>query len=196
MIEETRGKQPGTAAVSHPDLEQFLDSMVQESDRAAVIVGVAQLDAELERLLTKHFLPSPESRDPLFEPERPLGSFAAKIDLAYRLGLISTELTRALHLLRRLRNDFAHDPCSASLADPKAANRVREIIEPLQQAPGWARIPPMPRTESLPPGTCRDFRMAIGILAILLRAWGQGVTRVDAARAVPLVPPSLKKTGG
>jgi DNA-binding MltR family transcriptional regulator len=38
----------------------------------------------------------------------PLGSFSAKIDTAYCLGLLSEDEYGDLHSIRHIRNDFAH----------------------------------------------------------------------------------------
>ncbi len=95
--------------------------MLQERGRGAVLVGVARVDAALERLLQAMLLPSPARSDFLFQTDRPLGSFGARISLAHRLGLIETAVERALHTLRRVRNAFAHSSDSASLSDPAYA---------------------------------------------------------------------------
>jgi hypothetical protein len=87
-------------------------------------VGAARVDAALERLLQAVLLPAPGSTDPIFQPDRPLGSFGARITLAARLGLIETPVERALHTLRWVRNTFVHSSDSASLSDPAYAERL------------------------------------------------------------------------
>lgn len=82
--------------------------MLQERGRGAVLVGVARVDAALERLLQAVLLPTAGRNDSLFQADRPLGSFGARIGLAHRLGLIETPVERALHTLRCVRNAFAH----------------------------------------------------------------------------------------
>ena len=78
--------------------------MLQERGRGAVLVGAARVDAALERLLQAVLLPAPGSTDPFFQPDRPLGSFGARIILAARLGLIEPPVEQALQTLRRVRN--------------------------------------------------------------------------------------------
>jgi hypothetical protein len=87
-------------------------------------VGAARVDAALERLLQAVLLPAPGSSGPIFQPDRPLGSFGARITLAARLGLIETPVERALHTLRWVRNTFVHSSDSASLSDPAYAERL------------------------------------------------------------------------
>ncbi|MEI7951544.1 MAG: hypothetical protein WCH37_02535, partial [Synechococcaceae cyanobacterium ELA182] len=64
--------------------------MIEERGRGAVLVGVARVDAALERLLQAVLIASPNRNDALFQADRPLGSFGAKISLAHRLGLIES----------------------------------------------------------------------------------------------------------
>jgi hypothetical protein len=89
-------------------------------------VGAARVDAALERLLQAVFLPDPGSTDPIFQPDRPLGSFGARITLAARLGLIEPPADEALQTLRRVRKAFAHSSDSASLSDPACAERLAQ----------------------------------------------------------------------
>ena len=44
----------------------------------------------------------------LFEGNGPFSTLSSKIDVAYALGLLSSEERRELHLLRKIRNEFAH----------------------------------------------------------------------------------------
>ena len=89
-----------------------LDSLVQqfgkESDRACVILVAVLLDNTLKRIL-RATLAQVSGSDTLFDGYSPIGTFAARIDCAYKLGLISGSLCGDLHKIRKLRNDFAHD---------------------------------------------------------------------------------------
>ena len=49
-----------------------------------------------------------EVSDDLFSGHGPLASFAAKIDFAFYLGLISKSDHAELHRIREIRNEFAH----------------------------------------------------------------------------------------
>jgi DNA-binding MltR family transcriptional regulator len=86
----------------------ILDAFATESDRAAVVLAVAKLDELLAELLQRVFRPSATAQDELLDIEKPLGTFSAKIHISYRLGLIDASFARALHLVRRIRNSFAH----------------------------------------------------------------------------------------
>jgi len=92
-------------------------------------VGAARLELALERLLMRAMQPHPGGSDNLFDPDRPLGTFSAKISLAFRLGLLDKKVESSLQLVRKIRNDFAHSVGPASLSDSSHSNRLRELTE-------------------------------------------------------------------
>src|SRR5437868_9115545 len=99
-----------TQAVGQQAVPRLHAELQAESDRGAVLVAGSMLDVALQQLLVAYFADS-GTPDPLFEgANAPLHSLSAKIDLASRLGFISDGLARDLHVIRRIRNDFAHRP--------------------------------------------------------------------------------------
>jgi hypothetical protein len=111
------------------EISVLVVGMMKEGERAAVVVGAARLELALERLLTRSMQLHPGGSDNLFDPDRPLGTFSAKISLAFRLGLLDKKVESALQLVRKIRNDFAHSVSAASLADSSHSNRLRELTE-------------------------------------------------------------------
>jgi DNA-binding MltR family transcriptional regulator len=100
----------------------------KESDRAAVILTASILDNLLRALIAARLVPVSSAGDDLFDgANAPLGTFSARIEVAYRLGLISVKFTRDLHLMRRIRNDFAHDIQGCSFDDAKVRSRIVEL---------------------------------------------------------------------
>jgi hypothetical protein len=106
----------------------FVSALLNESERAAVVLGTARVDASLESCLKAVLRRHPGGSDDLFEPERPCGTFGAKIALAYRLGLIDSDFEHALQMLRRIRNDFAHAVTRVSLSDGASRGRLLELV--------------------------------------------------------------------
>lgn len=78
----------------------FIGKLASESERAAVVLGVARLDNALEKYLKSILKPSQGGSDPLFGMERPLDTFSSKINLAYRIGIIDEDFEHALHITR------------------------------------------------------------------------------------------------
>lgn len=85
----------------------------QESDRGCVIFGAALLEDKLELLLRSYCRQDPQIIKqvvaPLFQGYAPLSTFSAKIQVSFALGLIPERVFKSLNLLRKLRNQFAHD---------------------------------------------------------------------------------------
>lgn len=106
-----------------------------ESDRAAVILGAAKLDALLAQILDRRLLPSLASNDELLDGDSPLSTFSARINCAYRLGLITSDFAKSLHLTRRIRNSFAHEVSGVSLESGSHSDRVTSLILPLRVLP-------------------------------------------------------------
>jgi len=134
----------------------------RESDRAAAIVVAAMLDEALRVLLERLLVPAPSAERSILERyDAPLGSFAARIDAAFQLGLISKYMARDLHLVRRIRNDFAHYPLGLAFEHDPVRSRVRA----LEQASDYNRRNPPTRKDIGPPGPRWDF---LGIAAWML----------------------------
>lgn len=152
--------------------------MLEERGRGAVLVGVARVDAALEHLLESVMSPTPAKADGLFLPDRPLGSLGAKVALARRLGLIEPPVERALSILRKLRNAFAHSAESASLSDPSHSSRLAEIYADARANPLWAPLETV--LASQPPSahgpldpSLRDYILLVTILVAFLEAAAQ-----------------------
>jgi DNA-binding MltR family transcriptional regulator len=109
------------------DFDQLVAQFREESDRAAVILGTAKLDFLLYQLLGSFMVASYSNEDPLFENDGPLSTFSARINLSYRLGLVDEEFAKALHLVRKIRNDFAHDIKDSQLSNPPHKERIQAL---------------------------------------------------------------------
>jgi hypothetical protein len=160
--------------------------MLEERGRGAVLVGVARVDAALERLLQAVLLPPPGSADTFFQPDRPLGSFGVRITLAARLGLIDAPVERALHTLRRVRNTFAHSSDSASLSDPAHAGRLAQAYQDARVNPLWGPLETvLAKTSDTgePPvdPALRDYILLITILVAFLEAAAQQLRPIQPA---------------
>ena len=118
------------------DYHKFMLEFLKESDRAAVVLGAARLDDLLRQILRKVLVTNSKKDDDLLDPENPIGSFGARINLVGRLGLISPSFVRHLHLVRKLRNVFAHESDSISLENSTYIEQVLEIARPYRKERG------------------------------------------------------------
>ena len=107
--------------------KNFTELLQAESDRGCVIVSAAMLDDILSQLLKRRLAPSLEKKDELLDNgTSAFSTFSAHIDLAYRVGLLRANSRATFHLLRKIRNDFAH------ISEPKtfdSSSIKRRVIE-------------------------------------------------------------------
>ncbi len=109
-------------------MAKLKEEFSKESDRAIVIISAAMIDLALEHLLKAKFVAISTSEDPLFDaPNAPLSNFSSRIDIAYRTGLISTKFARDLHLIRRIRNEFAHNLTDCNFNSASVQSRVSSL---------------------------------------------------------------------
>lgn len=110
-------------------LETALEELQRESDRAAVILATAEIDQALRELLEAFFLPpsatSKKYGFTLFSPDAVAGTLSARIELAYRSGLIPNWCQYEAHVIRKIRNEFAHRTAGYSFAQSPAATLSR-----------------------------------------------------------------------
>lgn len=109
--------------------QKFINLLKEESDRGCVIVSAAMLDDILSQLLKRRLAPSLEKKDELLDDgSAAFSTFSARINLAYRVGLIRSNVRATLHLLRRIRNDFAHISDPTTFDSSSVKSRVHEIF--------------------------------------------------------------------
>ncbi len=113
-------KVAGTAiapAIMSDDTFRFLrirKELDAESDRGAAMLSAAYVDSWLEKAIKSRLCDTKVKKDEtlfdrLFKSgNAPIQSFSAKIDLAYSLKMIGLHSYTDLHIIRDIRNDFAH----------------------------------------------------------------------------------------
>jgi hypothetical protein len=114
------------------EFKKFIDEFANESDRAAVILGAAKLDALLGQILDRYFRPSLASDDELLDGDSPLSTFSSRISLCYRLGFITPDFAKSLHQVRKIRNSFAHELSGCSLDAGPQSDRLKALLLPLK----------------------------------------------------------------
>jgi hypothetical protein len=79
------------------------------SPRATAIVGAAFVEDHLQRMIQARLVDDQKVVEQIFGPSSALGSFSAKINVGYLMGLYSREAYLELDCIRKIRNDFAHE---------------------------------------------------------------------------------------
>lgn len=111
----------------------LFDEFKNESDRAAVILVASVIDDRLKTLVKMALVPIATSDDPLFSNSNSaISTFSSKVDMSFRLGLISAKLARDIHLIRKIRNNFAHEIFGCNFEMSKVKQRVEEIEKSME----------------------------------------------------------------
>ena len=110
---------------------ELIRTLGDESERGMAVLVGAELDRALELVLCA-YLPPGKARKELFSGGAPpLGTFSSKIYPCRALHLISDEEYALLHVIRKIRNEFAHNP-SVSFATPN----IRLLVESIEMGRG------------------------------------------------------------
>ncbi|MGO8003092.1 hypothetical protein ACC725_23335 [Rhizobium ruizarguesonis] len=113
----------------HPELRSeyaILSQISTESPRGMVLVAAAELDRLLLDLMRAFLRPGPGQTALLSDGNAPLATFSGKIAAAHAFNLISDQEFKELGIIRRIRNDFAHE-ANASFQSQTVKSRVREL---------------------------------------------------------------------
>lgn len=129
FVEQSDGKLVGGKIIVN-EREEFFAALERaeglvkgESPRAKVLIYVAAIERSLQEVLRNVMVPSNQKEDTLLGGA--ISTFESQIDLAFRIGVISHNLWRDLHILRELRDDcfgrienfsFEHGAIKSSVA--------------------------------------------------------------------------------
>ena len=112
-----------------PHLAQFfpfLNQLNDESSRGKAIISGSYLDDLLSNIIASFLIVGSSSKRLLEGYSPPIGSFSARIDMAYSLGLIKEKEKHELDLIRKIRNRFAHD-VNCNFDDPKIIDWCKNL---------------------------------------------------------------------
>ena len=111
-----------------------------ESDRGCVILAASLLEDELESHLLRRLVPKSKATDELFarEARAPISAFSDKINLAFRVGLITKSERTIYHQLRELRNACAHNITTQAFSENHFRDRMANMIDESKEL--WAAL--------------------------------------------------------
>lgn len=90
-------------------LNKFL-SVVHTQDDAAMVLSLATfIEESLGRLLLSYFRTCKATKDLIEGFNAPLGTLGSRIKAAYSFGLVTEDQYKDLEILRKVRNQFAHN---------------------------------------------------------------------------------------
>ena len=120
-------------------VERVSGELHKETDRAAIVLGAAWIDEGLTALLRAALLPSGGKKedDDLFGFGGPLGDFSARTKLCHRLGLLSDDFRKAIDIVRKIRNRFAHSVDRPDLSTSPFREWINELPLLIPSATFW-----------------------------------------------------------
>jgi hypothetical protein len=118
---------------SDDDIE-IVEELNRMPDRAAAIIATGFLERVLERTLRLHFNDDKITQEKFFRGLGPLSSLSAKIDLAYLMNFYDKQWHKCLHSIRKVRNEFSHDPHPLNFDSKEIRKAGGSLIHPKQVA--------------------------------------------------------------
>jgi DNA-binding MltR family transcriptional regulator len=86
----------------------LIEEIEDQTDRGVAIVGAAWIEETMSAAIESFLHSDSKAWGRLFVGNGPLSTFSAKIDLCSLLGIVSAPIKSDLHIIREIRNEFAH----------------------------------------------------------------------------------------
>ncbi|HDS3386344.1 TPA: hypothetical protein QID73_000287 [Proteus mirabilis] len=90
------------------ELSIFLNELHEESDRGIALLSASIIEDWLSTILKSFLIDNEASKKMLDGFNAPIGTFSAKINMAFSLGLIMENEYKEIEIIRKIRNEFGH----------------------------------------------------------------------------------------
>ena len=107
------------------DAIEFSTELRKESDRGAVLIGAAHLDEALKKMLMA-LIDTKMHQDLIKSYTAPIGSFGARLNVLYGMGLITADEYKDIKLINKVRNIFAHE-IRVSFSDDRVVSHCSNL---------------------------------------------------------------------
>lgn len=114
------------------EFQEFFEDLNKETDRGAALSTTAFIDSLLEQILAAFLVSNKSAHELISAFNSPLGTLSARIQACHAMGLISDLEFKECNILRKIRNEFAHN-VKMSFDD----TRVKGLCSGLSQLGGW-----------------------------------------------------------
>ena len=109
------------------DILKFNNEFRLSSDNDCVLMAAAYLDEALKKMLAAYMVNDKRLIKDLFNGQRPLATFSSRINIAFALGKLSKEAKNDLHIIRKIRNEFAALSDPIDFENEPIKNRCKEL---------------------------------------------------------------------
>jgi hypothetical protein len=117
-----------------PDLAVIIEEMKLHTDTATAVVLVSRVEDWLGAAIKAKMREdlSAKLKERLFQGYGPLSTFSAKIDFAYALSMVETDIYNDLRAIKDIRNKFAHSKEVVHF-------QSEELAPAIQKLTGWTK---------------------------------------------------------
>ena len=127
--------------VDHAEWASLFEELGRESERATAILAGAWIDHLLERKLAQFFSHgNADARAQLFGANGPFATFASKITAAFCAGWLDVDVHDDLHVIRKIRNRFAHQIHGLSMESPAIRSLIDSFRVPHREFYDWGKL--------------------------------------------------------
>jgi DNA-binding MltR family transcriptional regulator len=153
---------------SPPEIKKIMNDLLDRDDLNTAITAVSIVEAHLEKLIVSRLHRSDKDfTNRLFENRGPLSDFNSKILVAEAFGLLTRPLADELHVIRAIRNAFAHAKMTLTFDIEPVESEVRKLK--LLTTIGGGKIPgPIKESLAAQLSTQSVFLLVISILLIII----------------------------
>lgn len=109
------------------DILKFNHEFRLESDRDCSLMAAAYLDEALKDMLASYMVNDKRLIKDLFNGQGPLATFSSRINIAFALGKLSKEAKSDLHIIRKIRNEFAQVSDSIDFENETIKKRCKAL---------------------------------------------------------------------
>src|ERR1041384_4735990 len=88
--------------------QAIMENIEAGQDRSGAILAGSYLEDRLTSAIKARLVRDAEVHGKMFKGYGPLATFSAKIDIAYLMNIIPRDWRDILHVVREIRNRFAH----------------------------------------------------------------------------------------
>jgi hypothetical protein len=140
------------------DFARFSSELQRETDRGLALVGAALLDDKLAETLRSFFCEGKAAEALLKEGDAPVGTLSSRIELCFALGLIDEFEYQEIHLIRKIRNAFAHSKHGTTFQTERIKSLCSNLKSHLPEGSGYPTKDPR-------------FRLTNSVIAMVLRLY-------------------------
>jgi DNA-binding MltR family transcriptional regulator len=110
------------------EVSKMIVQLDNETDRAVALIVTAWLDDALTEMIKRKLVKDKKVVEEMFRDNAALGTFSSRIGLAYLIRRISKVVYNNLQMIRKIRNDFAHDRENLKFSDESISDRCKNLF--------------------------------------------------------------------